>query len=308
MKTVLIGLDGATFDILDPLMAQGVMPFLRQFTNVAARAPLRSTPTYITPQAWTSLATGRAPGSHGIFDFVRPEETDAGIFMKILSANDIRSETIWSMASRQDRTVTLLNFPVTFPAPRVTGSVVPASVTVRHLKRAMRPPDLYRRLERIPGLDPAVLAMDIEVEKKGIQGLPQEGYEAWIKTHLRRDEQWFRVLRHLMRTEPSDLTAIVFDSPDRIGHLAWPLLDPTLLPAVRSAWQERVHELCLTCFRQLDAFIGEIVEEAGPDATVFVGSAAPSTPTAATSPSSASAWRRSPGTKMPRSPLASATW
>src|SRR4051794_19876401 len=136
MRTVLIGLDGATFDLLDPMMADGVMPFLRRFAQTSARASLRSTPTCITPQAWTSLSTGRGPGHHGVFDFIRPEETDAGVYIKLLSANDVQSETIWSMASRHDRTVTLLNYPVTYPAPRVSGFVIPASVTVRHLRRA----------------------------------------------------------------------------------------------------------------------------------------------------------------------------
>jgi predicted AlkP superfamily phosphohydrolase/phosphomutase len=270
MRTVLIGLDGATFDLLDPLMDRGEMPFLREFASRGTRAPLRSTPTFITPQAWTSLAPGPSPGSHGIFDFVRPEETDAGVYIKLLGARDIRCETVWSMASRQDRTVTLLNFPVTFPAPRVSGAVIPASVTVRHLRRAVHPRGLYDELERMPGFDPAVLAMDMEVEKKGIQGLEPEGYESWLRMQLRRDEQWFRVLRHLMRTAPTDLTAIVFDGPDRVGHLAWPLLDPALVPERRTAWEARVHELCLNCFRQLDDFIGEIVTEAGSDTNVFV--------------------------------------
>jgi predicted AlkP superfamily phosphohydrolase/phosphomutase len=270
MRTVLIGLDGATFNLLDPLMEQGVMPSLQEFMARGTRAELRSTHVPLTPVAWTSLATGRAPGHHGIFDFVRPEETDAGVYIKLLSAGDIRCETLWSMASRQDRSVTLLNFPVTYPAPRVTGFVIPASVTVRHLKRAVRPPELYTRLQRIPGVDVATLAMDMEIEKKGIQGLDERAYEPWIQMHLRRDEQWFRVLQHLLRTDPTDLTAIVFDSPDRVGHLAWRLLDPTLLPEGRSAWEERVHQLCLNCFRQLDRFIAEIVADVGSDADVFI--------------------------------------
>ena len=111
MRTVLIGLDGATFNLLDPLMEQGVMPFLREFAAGGTRAKLRSTADPLTPVSWTSLATGRAPGHHGIFDFIRPEETDAGVYIKLLSRRRHRCETIWSMASRQERSVTLLNFP-----------------------------------------------------------------------------------------------------------------------------------------------------------------------------------------------------
>jgi predicted AlkP superfamily phosphohydrolase/phosphomutase len=270
VRTVLIGLDGATFDLLDPLMADGVMPFLQRFAETSARASLRSTPTCITPQAWTSLATGRAPGSHGIFDFVRPEETDAGVYIKLLSANDVQCETLWSMASRQDRTVTLLNYPVTYPAPRVHGFVIPASVTVRHLRRAVRPPELLARLEELPGFDVSALAMDMDVEKKGIQGLPADEYEPWLRAHLRRDEHWARAAVHLIRSAPTDLTAIVFDTPDRVGHLAWPLIDPAMPLAIKSSWEERVRDLCLECFRRLDGYVADIVAAAGPETDVFI--------------------------------------
>ena len=40
-RTLLLGLDGATFDVLDPLMADGVMPSLQKLTASGVRAPLR---------------------------------------------------------------------------------------------------------------------------------------------------------------------------------------------------------------------------------------------------------------------------
>ena len=38
--TVLIGIDGATFSIIDPLMENGTMPFLQEFVRGGARAEL----------------------------------------------------------------------------------------------------------------------------------------------------------------------------------------------------------------------------------------------------------------------------
>ena len=65
-KTVLIGLDGATFSILDPLMADGHMPFLRDFLKKSFRANLLSTPNPLTPPAWVSMVTGRSPGNYAV--------------------------------------------------------------------------------------------------------------------------------------------------------------------------------------------------------------------------------------------------
>ena len=49
-RTLLIGLDGATFDILDPLMRDGVMPFLKTFIETGVRAELRTVIPALTPQ------------------------------------------------------------------------------------------------------------------------------------------------------------------------------------------------------------------------------------------------------------------
>ena len=80
MKTLLIGLDGATFTVLNPLLADGKMPFLKQVIERGVKASLFSTPNPLTPPAWTSIATGRSPGNHGIFDFVRGNERDGSFY------------------------------------------------------------------------------------------------------------------------------------------------------------------------------------------------------------------------------------
>src|SRR3954453_2482818 len=70
-QTILVGLDGATFDVLDRLVAEGTMPFLGSLLAGGCSARLRTVVPPLTPAAWTSLATGGPPGRHGIFDFVR---------------------------------------------------------------------------------------------------------------------------------------------------------------------------------------------------------------------------------------------
>ena len=50
-RTILIGLDGATFIVLDPLMERGIMPFLRDFVAGGVRAPLHSVVPALTPPA-----------------------------------------------------------------------------------------------------------------------------------------------------------------------------------------------------------------------------------------------------------------
>src|SRR5688572_23945000 len=121
MKTVLIGLDGATFTVLDALVAAGEMPNLARFYREGVRCRLRSTPLPITPQAWTSLATGRSMGHHGINDFVRIELEDNKAYARFNTARDNRCETLWKRVSRAGKRVTVLNYFGIAPPEEING-------------------------------------------------------------------------------------------------------------------------------------------------------------------------------------------
>jgi predicted AlkP superfamily phosphohydrolase/phosphomutase len=269
-QTVLIGLDGATFTVLDPLMEAGVMPRLAALAAQGVRGELLSTPNPVTSEAWPTMMTGRGAGHHGLFDFVWLEDRADGRRFNVATSRDLHCETIWSIASRGGRSVTSLNFFGMYPPLPVRGQTVSGFVPWRHLKDAIYPPELYDELRTLPGFDRKVLAMDLDLEKKCIQGLPQQQYANWIGYHLRRERQWFAVLEHLMTHRPTDLTAIVFDGVDKLQHLCWRLLDPALVPGSPSAWEWEIRNLCLDYFRLIDSIIGEILARAGPDARVFI--------------------------------------
>ena len=55
-KTVIIGIDGATFDIMDQLVAAGVTPFFGELAARGVRAELGTIVPALTPPAWTSWA------------------------------------------------------------------------------------------------------------------------------------------------------------------------------------------------------------------------------------------------------------
>lgn len=270
MKTLLLGLDGATFSVLDRLMGEGIMPFLRRFVASGTRAELLSTPNKITPTAWTSLVTGRSAGNHGIFDFVRTEETESGLYVRLVDSRDIRCETIWSMVSRQKRKVISLNFPVMFPPQPLAGYMIPGFVSGRYLRRAVYPLGLYERLKTLPEFNLGEIAWDMDMEQKSVQTLPQEEYESWIRFHIRREQQWFTLLKYLMQNNACDLTAYLADGADKILHLAWRFIDPAYFPQRPSEWEQKIRELCLEYFRQLDGFIAEVVTMVGPEARVFM--------------------------------------
>jgi predicted AlkP superfamily phosphohydrolase/phosphomutase len=270
--TLLLGLDGATFTILDPLMANGTMPFLNEFINNGVRAELRSTVNPLTPPAWISMITGRSPGNHGVFDFIWAEERKKDYYFTLYNFRDIQCETIWSMVSRQGGRACSLNFPMMSPPPEISGYVLPGLVSWKHLRRNMHPSACYDELKTIPGFNPKELAWDFDLEKKASKGVPEAEFESWIEFHIRREAQWFEVMHYLMKKDPSELTAIIFDGPDKILHIGWRFLDLNYFPKQPSSWEQKIRDLCLKYFHVLDGFLAELTAAAGPQARTFLTS------------------------------------
>lgn len=276
-QTLFIGLDGATFTLFDAftreMPGEGVvMPTLARLMRDGFQAPLRSTLLPLTPPAWVTMMTGRSPGHHGILDFVRVDDRGHDCLWTLSSANDIRCETIWSIASRQDRRVVSLNFPMMSPPETVNGSLVSGFVSWKHLRRNMTPPSLYDRLKQIPGFNAKELAWDFKREDQIGDDMSQADLEAWVHAHRLREEQWFRVAETMLRDDDPDLFAVMFDGTDKLQHQTWHVLDPSLQPESPSAEHARLRSLTLGYYRRLDEYIARLVELAGPEAQVFIAS------------------------------------
>ena len=68
-KTLIIGLDGATFDVMDPLLAAGQLPHLAQLMADGVWGRLRSVLPPNSAPAWTAFMTGKNPAHYGILNF-----------------------------------------------------------------------------------------------------------------------------------------------------------------------------------------------------------------------------------------------
>ncbi|MFB3827314.1 MAG: alkaline phosphatase family protein [Bryobacteraceae bacterium] len=271
-KTVLVGLDGATFTILDPLMEAGVMPFLRQFLARGTRASLRTVVPALTPPAWTSLMTGCRPGRHGVFDFFRLVSPETR-HIRFFTSHDVAVPTVWSLAARHGLRVTALNFPAMFPPPELPGYVVPGWVPWKQLRLACWPEGLFERLKARPDFNPRELAMDFKLEERATEGCSDTNeFRPWVELHIRREQAWFNICRELESSDPSALTGVLFDGMDKLQHLCWRFLRPEDGTPLKADWELDLRGLCLDYYRRLDAIIGEIALQAGPEATVIIAS------------------------------------
>jgi len=277
-STLFIGLDGCTFTVLNEMVkdlpGEGItMPFMKKVLEGGVRARLRSTPNPLTPPAWCSIMTGKNPGAHGVFDVIRAEDKGGEVFWTLYDARDVDSEMIWSIASRKKKSVAALNFPLTAPPPEVNGCIVPGFIPAKHLRRNTHPRELFERLKQnLPDFNPKELAWDFDNEKQALEVLSPEDTEKWVRYHLPREEQWFKVAEYVLEHDKPDLMAVMFDGTDKIQHQAWPSLDPELVPENPQGHDLAMRTVCLEYFRNLDRYIERLVTLAGPEAQVFFAS------------------------------------
>jgi len=69
-RTLIIGLDGATFDLIHPWVQAGHLPTFAKLMAQGVHAPLRAWPNLSSAAAWSSIVTGYNPGQHSVFNFV----------------------------------------------------------------------------------------------------------------------------------------------------------------------------------------------------------------------------------------------
>jgi predicted AlkP superfamily phosphohydrolase/phosphomutase len=219
-----LGLDGASFDVLDPLIAAGKLPFLAELALAGQRGALQSTVPPMSFPAWSSFLTGLDPGEHGIFDFTQKR---AGAYqLEFVNATHRSGESLLARASRAGRRVLCLGVPATFPPESVDGLVVAgfdAPVSSATDPRSASDPALYRAIaERAgpwkrPDLDES--ARDPRFHERAVETLL-----ARIET---KTAFACEALRQLAPGGAPDLAVVVFAESDTVAHHYWRDHDPS---------------------------------------------------------------------------------
>jgi predicted AlkP superfamily phosphohydrolase/phosphomutase len=120
-RVYVIGLDGATWDILDPLIEQGKLPVFKKLKESSAWSRLRTFEPTLSAVVWTSIATGKSMLKHGIVDWVFVNKQNIKV---PYSSSEKRTPSIWEMMDEKGRRSVVLNWFVTDPPDAVKGVMV----------------------------------------------------------------------------------------------------------------------------------------------------------------------------------------
>ncbi len=244
-KLLILGLDGATFDLINPWAAEGNLPALAELMQDGVTGDLESTLPPVTSPAWPTFMTGKNPGKHGVFDFIRPR---AGSF-DMVNASQIRGKLLWEILSEAGYSVGVLNVPITYPPRPVNGYIVPGLLSPDQGK-SVYPPDLLK---------------PYEAELGKYRLTPNVQYKAGNEDEFIADlhdliDTQLRYALRLMKDHPTDVLMLHFLATDNGSHALWRFMDkthPRFDPALAAKYGDALQKV----FQHLDSAIAQIKSE-----------------------------------------------
>ena len=259
-RVFVVGWDSATWDLIDPWIAQGKLPNLAKLVDQGVSGKLESVVPPLTPPAWTSFMTGKNPGKHGIFHFFEPQP--GSYAMRYTNAGSRRTRTIWQILSGTGHSVGTVNVPFTYPPEQVQGFQISGMDTPSEKSAYIHPPQLREELERSLG------RLNLELRFLGAMSTDQKHQQALDEMEA-IDHQWTKVGLYLLEKYPVDVMMLTYMSIDTVQHHFWHYMDPAhFLHDPKGA--EKFGNAIFSVYERLDRSIGEFTSRLPEGAVVFV--------------------------------------
>lgn len=253
-RIFIASLDGATWDVLRPLIEQGCMPNLAGLISRGAATELESVVPPVTAPAWTSFMTGKGPGSHGIFDFTRFDEREYD--WKINNSQHIRSKTIWRLLSQEGKRVAVINLPYTYPPYAVNGVMVSGWDAAFPDRNFTYPQELGAEI--LATMPDYAANLDLPLRSNRPTESPAL-FDRFTRKLIRGAEQGAELALRLLRSGPWDVFMVHFQQTDWLQHNLWDHIERACRqPGDHGHQLDRVRFF----YRRLDECIGRLAGEA----------------------------------------------
>jgi predicted AlkP superfamily phosphohydrolase/phosphomutase len=256
-KVLVLGLDGADWSVINPLIEQGKLPNLSALIENGSTAPLNSTTPPMTLPSWSSMLTGCNPGKHGIFDFVIKEPDKWKL--EFCNASHRAVPTIFEVLSDRNARVASVAVPTTWPPSKVNGVVVsgfdsPVSTGIDG--SFCYPESLYLELRnRFGGLRFA------DFQESNI-------HQGWhLKTLALMHNEIKRktdIAKWLLNQERWDYFMLLFGESDTVSHHFWMFYDEKS-PRHPVNCDKELRAAIPSIYIALDNAVGQIIETAKPE-------------------------------------------
>jgi predicted AlkP superfamily pyrophosphatase or phosphodiesterase len=269
---MVIGLDGATWKVIDPLLKEGKMPHMARLIEGGTRCVSSAFGLALSPIMWTSIASGKRPEKHGVTHFFD-------------TANNVRCRRLWDILERPDRPIGLFAWPVTWPPKPLNGFMIPSLFArdsdtyptelqfVKKLEEGLNK-EWGERVRLIGnamryGLRPTTI-VDIAgyfVRRKLSESdtLHDFARQRFIKQQVHLD-----MYTYLVKQYDPYYTSFYLNQIDALSHIFWQYYEPDLFPDVEAEEVRRYGHMIPLVYRMADKAIGHLIELIDKDTLVVV--------------------------------------
>ncbi len=248
-RTLIFGIDGGTWTVLEPLIERGVMPRLAALREKGAWGNLESVVPVNSAAAWSSILTGMPPEKHGIFDFLnwhprKPRRTS-------VNATWMPRPTLLDLMGHAGA-VLALKIPMTYPPWDIPGAIVSGLPTPDDETAFTHPPELAPALNPLIEKGSAGRSWELEGDRRGVILDQMESAQRSLE----------RMTDHLLGEYDFNTCFVVARDVDELQHFFWDVLtgeDPhEFLPRLEAY------------FARLDRYLERMLDWAGEDARVVI--------------------------------------
>ncbi len=251
-RVILIAWDGADWRILDPLLERGDLPNLQALIDRGQKSVLKSTVPTHSWAAWPSFLTGVDPADHGVYDIL---ETVPGTHKAYpVTYKSIKERTFLADLTAAGKQQLLLDVPLTFPPPDITGNLIAGGVLPKG-RSVSYPADLQDMLQKA-GLEWPINGMSWTTYRHRA--------DAYLDEALAVTGKRIKASEWLMDNTEWDLFATVCVSVDRTQHCLSNYVAPDH-PDFAKNTSTAIGAKTRSIYKQLDDAIGSFLSRSKPD-------------------------------------------
>lgn len=207
LKLLVIGLDGATFDVILPLIKENKLQTLKKIMKQGTHGELESTFPPLTGPAWASFMTGKNPGQYGAYGFIDydPKDYDSFFKGKLVTSNNFAGSTFIDLLSSNGHKVGVVSLPMTYPPWKINGVMIsgfpcPNTDRIHYFSQ-----------------DPKI-GVEERLEYSDSNRQPHQSEKRKASDGLSMMEKRTRVAIELVKKMELDCLIIVFGATDRVQH------------------------------------------------------------------------------------------
>ncbi len=267
-KVFVLGLDGLTWKLINPMVKEGKLPNMKKIKEKGSTGILKSEDPMWSPLIWTTMVTGVSGEKHGIdgFQFLPP-----GASNKVPPISSIRkTKAIWNVLSMDDRDFYMLNWWATYPVEEVSGLIASDHFPDDPEHDVYPPAKRKQLLDMVkPSLDERFRRFMARYEYFGsnperFSGLPVVNLD-FIRGHWMSDTRMMDITLGLLEENPlPDLSMLYLQGTDILAHYYFGY---TYRKWQRPRWinnkkiAEELAKILPGYYRYVDSFLGNLMKK-----------------------------------------------